>query len=254
MDDGILSSDDTTTDSFFKPYLKTQGKNNTGKDNEQRQTKRKCKDANLEANNTSNTLNNERPNKRMCNAERFEAIKYSLGPNEEYIAIRRCEYDTWERNDDTMSQIYQEILQKKDNRWKARILELKRRYFEDYYSEDQYAVSIKEDTSYLCLHSPKTTKETKPIRRIQERQYAVSRKVDRYGNANLGHYKSIEAEFEFIEPGFELIALKMGRMGSKWVVRLEYLLRGFKDWTLYFNSASWDSWDFLDQKLAAIDR
>ncbi|GJT41147.1 hypothetical protein Tco_0941012 [Tanacetum coccineum] len=41
---------------------------------------------------------------------------------------------------------------------KARILELKRRYFEDYYSEDQYAVSIKEDTAYPCLHSPKTTK------------------------------------------------------------------------------------------------
>ncbi|GKC27794.1 zinc finger, CCHC-type containing protein [Tanacetum coccineum] len=50
---------------------------------------------------------------------------------------------------------------------KRRILELKRRYFEDYYSEDQYAVSIKEDTVYPCLHSPKTTKETSSIRRIQ---------------------------------------------------------------------------------------
>ncbi|GJT82198.1 hypothetical protein Tco_1056540 [Tanacetum coccineum] len=28
---------------------------------------------------------------------------------------------------------------------------------QDYYSEDQYAVSIKEDTAYPCLHSPKTT-------------------------------------------------------------------------------------------------
>ncbi|GJR34745.1 hypothetical protein Tco_1210429 [Tanacetum coccineum] len=28
-------------------------------------------------------------------------------------------------------------------------------------SEDQYAVSIKEDTAYLCLHSPKTAKETR---------------------------------------------------------------------------------------------
>ncbi|GJZ29890.1 hypothetical protein Tco_0574937, partial [Tanacetum coccineum] len=37
----------------------------------------------------------------------------------------------------------------------ARILELKRRYFEDYCSDNQYAVSIKEDTAYLCLHSPK---------------------------------------------------------------------------------------------------
>ncbi|GJZ06651.1 reverse transcriptase domain-containing protein [Tanacetum coccineum] len=46
----------------------------------------------------------------------------------------------------------------------------------DYYSEDQYAVSIKEDTAYPCLHSPKTTKGMKintpypeeSIRRIQD--------------------------------------------------------------------------------------
>ncbi|GJT68051.1 ribonuclease H-like domain-containing protein [Tanacetum coccineum] len=40
-------------------------------------------------------------------------------------------------------------------------MELKRRYFEDYCSDNQYAISIKEDTAYLCLHSPKTTKETR---------------------------------------------------------------------------------------------
>ncbi|GJR87202.1 retrotransposon protein, putative, ty1-copia subclass [Tanacetum coccineum] len=50
-------------------------KNTTAKDDERRQTKHKCKDANLEANNTSNTLNNERPNKRMCNAERTSMQK-----------------------------------------------------------------------------------------------------------------------------------------------------------------------------------
>ncbi|GJU07837.1 retrovirus-related pol polyprotein from transposon TNT 1-94 [Tanacetum coccineum] len=33
-----------------------------------------------------------------------------------------------------------------------------RAYFEDYYFEDQYAVSINNDTAYQCLHSPKTTK------------------------------------------------------------------------------------------------
>ncbi|GKB22949.1 hypothetical protein Tco_0862350, partial [Tanacetum coccineum] len=33
----------------------------------------------------------------------------------------------------------------------------------------QYAVSIKEDTVYSCLHSPKATKETSSIRRIQRR-------------------------------------------------------------------------------------
>ncbi|GJR55981.1 retrovirus-related pol polyprotein from transposon TNT 1-94 [Tanacetum coccineum] len=40
---------------------------------------------------------------------------------------------------------------------------------DDYYSEDQYAVSIKEDTAYPCLHSPKTTKERRSIRRIQKK-------------------------------------------------------------------------------------
>ncbi|GKG27307.1 hypothetical protein Tco_0403010, partial [Tanacetum coccineum] len=38
-----------------------------------------------------------------------------------------------------------------------------------YYSEDQYVVSIKEDTAYPCLHSPKTTKERRSIRRIQKK-------------------------------------------------------------------------------------
>ncbi|GJY48203.1 heat stress transcription factor B-4-like protein [Tanacetum coccineum] len=32
---------------------------------------------------------------------------------------------------------------------------------QDYCSDNQYAVSIKEDTAYLCPHSPKTTKETR---------------------------------------------------------------------------------------------
>ncbi|GJZ30795.1 retrovirus-related pol polyprotein from transposon TNT 1-94 [Tanacetum coccineum] len=36
-------------------------------------------------------------------------------------------------------------------------------------SDYQYAVSIKEDTAYPCLHSPKTTKETSLICRIQRR-------------------------------------------------------------------------------------
>ncbi|GKD55435.1 hypothetical protein Tco_1288822, partial [Tanacetum coccineum] len=36
-------------------------------------------------------------------------------------------------------------------------------------SDYQYAVSIKEDTAYPCLHSPKTTKETSPICHIQRR-------------------------------------------------------------------------------------
>ncbi|GKA58683.1 zinc finger, CCHC-type containing protein [Tanacetum coccineum] len=93
----------TTTDSFFKGH----DERNIKEGNELRQMK--CKGDNK---------NDEQPIKRVCKAEKFEAIKYSLGPKEEYIAVRRCEYDTWERNEESMSQIYQEIFQKKDNRWK----------------------------------------------------------------------------------------------------------------------------------------
>ncbi|GJZ69053.1 hypothetical protein Tco_0632603 [Tanacetum coccineum] len=39
----------------------------------------------------------------------------------------------------------------------------------DYYFEDQYVISIKEDTAYPCLHLPKTTKERRSIRRIQKK-------------------------------------------------------------------------------------
>ncbi|GJW69001.1 hypothetical protein Tco_0123425 [Tanacetum coccineum] len=61
IDDCILSSDNTTTDSFFKPYLVTSDKNEIEKDNELSQTKRKC-------NNISNSID-EQPYKRICKAE-----------------------------------------------------------------------------------------------------------------------------------------------------------------------------------------
>ncbi|GJR76614.1 hypothetical protein Tco_0088979 [Tanacetum coccineum] len=99
--DSILRSNNATTDSFFKPYLITHGKSDTEKEDEQSQTKRIYS-------NTSNSID-EKPNKRRCKAEKFEAIQYSLGPNEEYIAIRRCEYDIWETNEHNMSKIYQDI-------------------------------------------------------------------------------------------------------------------------------------------------
>ncbi|GJY44711.1 hypothetical protein Tco_0432924 [Tanacetum coccineum] len=120
MDDSILSSNNTT-DSFLKPYLITRGKSDTEKEDEQSQTKRKYS-------NTSNPID-EQPNKRMYKAEKFESIKYSLGPNEEYIAIRGYEFDIWERNKDNLSIIYQDIFRKrtKDGRLRAPKEELKKR-------------------------------------------------------------------------------------------------------------------------------
>ncbi|GJS01543.1 hypothetical protein Tco_0318051 [Tanacetum coccineum] len=99
--------------SSFDKHMKIDGRTkkcDTEKEDEQSQTKRKYS-------NTSESID-EQPNKRMCKAEKFEAIQYSLGPNEEYIAIRICEYDIWERNKYNMSKIYQDIFQKKDNGWK----------------------------------------------------------------------------------------------------------------------------------------
>ncbi|GKD42019.1 hypothetical protein Tco_1266664 [Tanacetum coccineum] len=93
MDDNILSSNDIIADSFFKPYLNIQEKNNIG--DEQGQTKRKYI-------NTSNSTDEQPKKNGGIKAAKFEAIKYSLGPNEEYIAIRRCEYDAWERNKENL--------------------------------------------------------------------------------------------------------------------------------------------------------
>nr|GEU47136.1 hypothetical protein [Tanacetum cinerariifolium] len=82
----------TTTGSFFKAYAVR----DIEKINGLGQMKRK-----------DNDKNDKQPHKKNCKTEKFKAMKYSLGPNIEYIAIRRCEYITWERNKDNMSQIYQ---------------------------------------------------------------------------------------------------------------------------------------------------
>ncbi|GKA34960.1 hypothetical protein Tco_0721389 [Tanacetum coccineum] len=79
IDDSILSSNNATSDSFFKPYLNTHGMSDTKKEDEQSQTKRKYS-------NTSSSID-EQLNKRRYKAEKFEAIQYSLRPNEEYILL-----------------------------------------------------------------------------------------------------------------------------------------------------------------------
>ncbi|GKD16786.1 hypothetical protein Tco_1205944, partial [Tanacetum coccineum] len=61
----------------------------------------------------------------------------------------------------------------------------------DYYSEDQYAVSIKEDMEYPCLHSPKTTKEQDQYAVSRRSQYAV--KIDD-SNITIEEYIRLEEE------------------------------------------------------------
>ncbi|GKD21164.1 hypothetical protein Tco_1222867 [Tanacetum coccineum] len=111
--DGIVSSDDeweeyeygnppdTTTDSFFKPYMETQEENIIKRIYEQGHTKRKY-------NNTSNS-NDEKPNKRVCKAKKFKAIKYSLRTDEKYLAINENEYGDLMNTSKEAIHTYQEI-------------------------------------------------------------------------------------------------------------------------------------------------
>ncbi|GJT72445.1 hypothetical protein Tco_1031731 [Tanacetum coccineum] len=100
MESKYENPSNTATDSFFRAY----DVHNIERDNGQGQIKHK-----------NNDKDDMRPHKKICTTKKFEAIKYSLRPNEEYLAIRRCEYDIWERNKDSVSQTYHGIFQKKDN-------------------------------------------------------------------------------------------------------------------------------------------
>ncbi|GJW68042.1 hypothetical protein Tco_0122466 [Tanacetum coccineum] len=90
-------------------------KNTSASNNIEKEDKRSRKK--LKGNKSDLEVNNEHPDKMVCKADKFEAIKYSLGPKEECIAIKRCEYNAWERNEDSVSQIYQEIFWKNDEGW-----------------------------------------------------------------------------------------------------------------------------------------
>ncbi|GKD51833.1 hypothetical protein Tco_1280809 [Tanacetum coccineum] len=121
MDD-IVSSDEeweesnyenppnTNTDSFFKPYLDAQEKGDICLVEKEHHLKNHNSDC-------SDEKNNDLIYEKACKAEKFKVIKYSLGANEEYIAISTREKNAWKRNEDSVSHIYQEIFQKKDKGW-----------------------------------------------------------------------------------------------------------------------------------------
>ncbi|GJV95085.1 hypothetical protein Tco_1546662 [Tanacetum coccineum] len=95
----------TTINSFLKPYLKAQEISDIEKEGERSQKKCKDNNSNLEINTLnkvpkSDNKNDEQPNKRVCKVKKFKAISYLLGPNEEFIAIKSCEYNAWEKNED----------------------------------------------------------------------------------------------------------------------------------------------------------
>ncbi|GJT26393.1 hypothetical protein Tco_0906668 [Tanacetum coccineum] len=67
----------------------------------------------------------ESSDKESEQAEKFEVIKYSLGPNEEYIAINTCECNAWKRNEYSVSEHYMRFFFKKDKGWTDTYKEVK---------------------------------------------------------------------------------------------------------------------------------
>ncbi|GJT69879.1 putative reverse transcriptase domain-containing protein [Tanacetum coccineum] len=137
----------------------------------------------------------------VCKIRIFEMIKYSFGNDEENVTIKEHEYNDLTSTNEDACRTYQEIFRRMELGWiwtslektltklvkyrslgillimeylvkiskKARILELKRRHLKINDSDILYAVSIKEDTAYLCLHFTRTTKIQRPIRRSWEK-------------------------------------------------------------------------------------
>ncbi|GJZ95535.1 hypothetical protein Tco_0667869 [Tanacetum coccineum] len=56
-------------------------------------------------------------NASVCKIIRFKMIKYSFGQDEEYVAIRECEYDNLTRTNEDAYRTYQEIFHSMDEGW-----------------------------------------------------------------------------------------------------------------------------------------
>ncbi|GKD65760.1 hypothetical protein Tco_1307868, partial [Tanacetum coccineum] len=108
----------------------------------------------------------------------------------------------------------------------------KTKYFKDYFSEDQYAVSIKEDTAYPCLHSRKTTEELRSVRRIQRTQYAVFKIWNQYNileNIKRGPY-SKKSSIRLAKYG---VSTSIGYGVSSYLSNIAYSLKPIN--TAYFS-------------------
>ncbi|GJX60219.1 hypothetical protein Tco_0291609, partial [Tanacetum coccineum] len=53
----------------------------------------------------------------VCNIRRFEMIKYSFRQDEEYVAIKECEYDDLTITNEDACRAYQEIFRSMDEGW-----------------------------------------------------------------------------------------------------------------------------------------
>ncbi|GKE94199.1 hypothetical protein Tco_1579054 [Tanacetum coccineum] len=73
-----------------------------------------------ERNERCNLFNNTAHNALVCKIRRFEMIKYSFRQDEEYVAIKECEYDDLTKTNEDACRAYQEIFRSIDEGWVVR--------------------------------------------------------------------------------------------------------------------------------------
>ncbi|GJZ52308.1 hypothetical protein Tco_0606823 [Tanacetum coccineum] len=104
-------------DSFSKPYLNIN--NEKDKNHYNKNNRDADKSSGMDQNGAPQSENivNEQPNEDICRVDKFEVIKYTIGGNEEFLAICTRECDSWARTVNGISSIYHDIFRKKDEGW-----------------------------------------------------------------------------------------------------------------------------------------
>ncbi|GJX93537.1 hypothetical protein Tco_0348123 [Tanacetum coccineum] len=100
-------------DSFPKPCFEMDKNNH----NENNMNTYKSTGMDLSGTPQSENINNAQPNEGLCRVNKFEVIKYTIGDNEEFLAICTHECDSWERTVNGVSSIYHDVFRKKNEGW-----------------------------------------------------------------------------------------------------------------------------------------
>ncbi|GJY07794.1 hypothetical protein Tco_0374848 [Tanacetum coccineum] len=107
----------TNNNSFPKPYLNTNNEGDKGYHKKNNSDTSKLENIIPSGAPHSEELTNEQLIEKMCKVEKFEVIKYSVGDNEEFLAICTHECNSWARIVNGVSSIYHDIFRKKDEGW-----------------------------------------------------------------------------------------------------------------------------------------
>ncbi|GJR93726.1 hypothetical protein Tco_0265900 [Tanacetum coccineum] len=103
--EGIIDEDDESSNEGWRRWDNFE---NTNRDHEERKYEMEHEDE------ERCELFDDNPHQEapVCNIRRFDMIKYSFGKDEEYVAIKECEYD-----DEDARHTYQEIFRRMDEGW-----------------------------------------------------------------------------------------------------------------------------------------